>query len=101
MSSGKTCMAGLLVGVLAVTPTARAQIPGAAAGGAAPPVAAGPAAAVPGLPAAAAPAAAPAAAAAPKSIWSALGLSSGNIHACIAKLCNSQFGQMLNSFATG
>ena len=46
------------------------------------------------------PAAAPAAAA-PKTLWSSLGLSSANIHACQAKICASQFGQMLNSFAGG
>jgi hypothetical protein len=53
------------------------------------------------VPVAAAPAAVPAAAAAPKSIWSSLGLSSNNIHACIAKLCNTQFGRMINNLATG
>jgi hypothetical protein len=49
-----------------------------------------------GIPSAATavPAAAPAA---PSTIWSQLGLSSANIHACIAKLCQSQFGMLLNS----
>ena len=46
--------------------------------------------------------AAPAAAAAqPTSIWSSLGLTSSNLQACQAKICASQFGQMLNSLGTG
>jgi hypothetical protein len=39
--------------------------------------------------------------AAPRTIWSFLGLSANNLHACKEKLCASQFGQMLNSLATG
>ena len=105
MSFRKTCAAGLLVGVLGSTPTVRAQVPGAPTGGAAPPVAGAPAAvpAVPvaAVPVAAAPAAVPAAAAAPRTLWGFLGLSKANIHACIAKLCGTQFGQMANNLATG
>jgi hypothetical protein len=37
------------------------------------------------------------AAAAPRTIWSSLGLSAANIHACRDKLCASQLGQMMNS----
>jgi len=47
-----------------------------------------------GLPAAAT-------AAQPSTIWSSLGLSSANLQACRAKICASQFGQMLNSMGTG
>jgi hypothetical protein len=47
-----------------------------------------------GLPAAAA-------AAPPKTLWSSLGLSSANLHACQAKICASQFGQMLNGMVGG
>ena len=36
------------------------------------------------------------AAAAPRTLWSSLGLSSANIHACRDKLCASQLGQMMN-----
>ena len=43
----------------------------------------------------------PAAAAAPQTLWGFFGLSSANIHACIAKLCNTQLGQMANNLITG
>jgi hypothetical protein len=94
MSSRKTRVAGLFALVLASSSTARAQIPpvGGAAGGlsgaAASGLAAGPAAAAP-------------AAASPTTLWSFLGLSGSNLQACKAKLCASQYGQMLNNTATG
>ncbi len=34
--------------------------------------------------------------AAPRTLWSSLGLSSANLHACRDKLCASQIGQMMN-----
>jgi hypothetical protein len=42
-------------------------------------------------------AAAAPAAAAPRTLWSSLGLSAANIHACRDKLCASQLGQMMNN----
>src|SRR5208337_4002925 len=99
MSSPKTWVAGLLVLALASSPRTRAQDAGAAAvpGGAS-------TAAASGLGAAGGGAAAPAAAApaaAPQTLGGFFGLSSSNIHACITKLCNTQLGQMANSFVTG
>src|SRR5208337_58519 len=94
MSSPKTWVAGLLVLALASSPQTRAQDAGAAAvpGGAS-------TAAASGLGAAGGGAAAPAAA--PQTLGGFFGLSSANIHACIAKLCNTQLGQMANSLVTG
>ena len=101
MSLPKTWVAGLFL--LAVAPETKiwAQAPGGAlgAGAAAAPTAgsalgAGPALASPA-------AAAPAAAAAPRTIFGMFGLSSANIHACIAKLCKSQIGQLANNFLAG
>jgi hypothetical protein len=66
-------------------------------GGASSAAASGLAGAAPGL---AAPAAAPAAAS-PTTLWSFLGLSGSNLHACRAKICASQFGQMVNNITTG
>lgn len=40
-------------------------------------------------------------AAAPRSLWSFLGLSSGNLQACKDKFCSCQIGQMFNSLLTG
>src|SRR5271157_5507196 len=95
MSSPKTWAAGLLVLALASSPQTRAQDAGAAAvpGGAS-------TAAASGLGAAGGGAATPAAAA-PQTIWGFFGLSGANVHACIAKLCNTQLGQMANSLVTG
>jgi len=56
-----------------------------------------PASPVPAAAGIAAPGGLAAPAAAPRSLWSSLGLSSSNIHACINKLCASQLGQMMNS----
>ena len=101
MSLPKTWVAGLFL--LAVAPETKvwAQVPGGAlgAGAAAAPTAgsalgAGPALASPA-------AAAPAAAAAPRTIFGMFGLSSANIHACIAKLCKSQIGQWPTTFLPG
>src|SRR4051794_39434322 len=90
-SSRKVGIAAIL-SVVALSPGARAQaIPGTGLGAAS---GLGGGAAT-GLGTAAAPVAAP------RTIWSFLGLSSSNIHACRDKLCASQFGQMLNSMATG
>src|SRR5262249_37935338 len=100
MSFRKTCAAGLLVGVLGSTSSVRAQGPGIPGGGATPLPSGAPAVGVPTVPVAAGPVA-PAAAAAPKTLWGFLGLSKSNIHACIAKLCGTQLGQMANSLATG
>src|SRR5271157_114787 len=99
MSSPKTWAAGLLVLALASSPQTRAQDAGAAAvpGGASTAAASGLGAAGGG---AATPAAAPAAAA-PQTIWGFFGLSGANVHACIAKLCNTQLGQMANILAIG
>ena len=84
-----------ILSVAAFSPELRAQgLPGTAGLGAASGLGGG---AATGLGSAAA---APAAAA-PRTLWSFLGLSSSNLHACIDKLCASQFGQMLNSMATG
>src|SRR5271165_741591 len=100
MSLPKTWVAGLLI--LAAAPEARiwAQVPGGALGGGA---AATPTAgsALGTGPALASPAAAAPAAAAPRTIFGFFGLSSANIHACIAKLCNSQIGQLANNFLAG
>ena len=99
MSLPKKWVAGLLI--LAAAPEARiwAQVPGGALGG----VAAAPTAgsALGAGPALASPAAAAPAAAAPRTIFGMFGLSSANIHACIAKLCNSQIGQLANNFLAG
>ena len=75
----------------------RAQIPALppVAGMAAP----GAASALGGVPAV--PAVPAAAAAPPSTLWSSLGLSKASIHACQAKICASQFGQMLGSFMGG
>src|SRR4051794_8484064 len=90
-SSRKVGIAAIL-SVVALSPGARAQaIPGTGLGAAS---GLGGGAAT-GLGTAAAPVAAP------RTIWSFLGLSSSNIHACRDKLCASQLGQMLNSMATG
>jgi hypothetical protein len=99
MSSRKTWVAGLFTLVLASSTAARTQAQGVGAlpGGASSAAASGLAGAAPGL---AAPAAAPAAAS-PTTLWSFLGLSGSNLQACKAKICASQFGQMLNSMATG
>src|SRR5271157_3320194 len=96
MSSRKTWGASLLVLAVASSPKVWAQIPatGAAAGGA-------PSAATAGLGAAGTGAATPATAAAPQSLFGFFGLSSANIHKCIAKLCNTQLGQTANSLITG
>ena len=100
MSLPKTWVAGLLI--LAAAPEARiwAQVPAGALGGGA---AAAPAAgsALGAGPALASPAAAAPAAAAPRTIFGMFGLSSANIHACIAKLCKSQIGQLANNFLAG
>jgi hypothetical protein len=40
-------------------------------------------------------------AASPTTLWSFLGISSGNMQSCQSKLCNSQLGQMFNSLLTG
>jgi hypothetical protein len=99
MSSVKTWVAGLLVLGLATSSRVLGQAPGA---GAAPTGA--PTVATPGLGAAGgalASPAAPAAAAAPRTLWGFFGLSSTNIHACIAKLCGTQLGQMANNLVTG
>src|SRR5271157_5753119 len=99
MSSPKTWVAGLLVFAVASSPRVWAQIPAAGAppGGASTAAATALGAAGGG---AATPAAAPAAAA-PQTIWGFFGLSGANVHACIAKLCNTQLGQMANSLVTG
>src|SRR4051794_36929891 len=103
MSCRKTWTAGLIVLAVASSPKAKAQVPaaGAVPGGAAnaAPAALGGAGAGAGLGAPAA--AVPAAAAAPRTVWGMLGLSSANIHACIAKLCGTQLGQMANNMLTG
>ncbi len=98
MSSPKTWVAGLLVFAVASSPRVWAQIPAAGAppGGASTAAATALGGAGGG---AATPAAAPAAA--PQTIWGFFGLSSANVHACIAKLCNTQLGQMANSLVTG
>jgi hypothetical protein len=98
MSCRKTWVAGLFILAVASAPRARAQAPaaGAAPGGVSNAASAGLGGAGAGLGAPAA-----AGAAAPRTIWSMFGLSSSNIHACIAKLCNSQIGQMANSLAAG
>jgi hypothetical protein len=101
MSLPKKWVAGLIIFAAAPETKIWAQATGGplGAGAAAAPTAAsalgaGPAAASPA-------AAAPAAAAAPKTIFGFFGLSSANIHACIAKLCNSQIGQLANNFLAG
>src|SRR5262249_50825855 len=95
MTSHKVWIAGL-VGVAITSSTLRAQTPGIPAAGVVPPIGG---ATSPALAPAGAGAIGPAAA--PRTIWSFFGLSSNNLQACKAKLCNSQFGQMLNSMATG
>src|SRR5271157_5678231 len=99
MSLPKKWVAGLLI--LAAAPETRiwAQVPGGALGGAAAAPTAG--SALGAGPALASPAAAAPAAAAPRTIFGMFGLSSANIHACIAKLCNSQIGQLANNFLAG
>lgn len=94
MPSARKAGLAAILGVVALSPGLKAQtIPGTGGLGAASGLGGG---AATGLGAAAA-----APAAAPRTIWSFLGLSSGNLHACRDKLCASQFGQMLNSLATG
>jgi hypothetical protein len=96
MSCRKTWTAGLIMLAVASSPSARAQVPAA---GAVP--GAGANAAAAGLGGAGAGAGAPAAAAAPRTVFGMFGLSSANIHACIAKLCGTQLGQMANNMLTG
>lgn len=91
--SRKAWTAGLL-GVLAWTSMARAQVPGV------PP---GAAAGLGGLGGAAAPVASalPAAAAAPRTIWGMFGITHENIAACKLKICRSPLGPMIGSMTAG
>ena len=98
MTSRKEWIAGL-VGLALASPMVQAQVPLGLPGGTGvtPPVG-GPASSA--LAAGGGMGAVPAAAA-PKSIFSCLGITQANCEACKAKLCASQFGQMLNGLATG
>ncbi len=98
MTSRKEWIAGL-VGLALASPMVQAQVPLGLPGGTGvtPPVG-GPASSA--LAAGGGMGAVPAAAA-PKSIFSFLGITQANCEACKAKLCASQFGQMLNGLATG
>ncbi len=98
MISRKEWVAGL-VGLALTSPMVQAQVPPGLTGGTGvtPPFG-GPASSA--LGAGAGMGAVPAAAA-PKSIFSFLGITQANCQACKAKLCASQFGQMLNGLATG
>jgi len=91
--SRKAWTAGLL-GVLAWTSMARAQVPGV------PP---GAAAGLGGLGGAAAPAASalPAAAAAPRTVWGMFGITHENLAACKLKICRSPLGPMVSSMTAG
>lgn len=97
MTSRTAWIAGLLgVAAIASTPRAEAQVGGLPAAGAATPAAG--ASALGGASSLLGGAAAPAAAAAqPTTLWGFLGLSKTNLAACKAKICTSQFGQLLNS----
>ena len=102
MSCRKTWTAGLIVLAVASSPRAKAQVPaaGAVPGGAASGPR-GPGWCWHGAGLGAPVAAVPVAAAAPGQFGECSGSQAQNIHACIAKLCGTQLGQMANNMLTG
>lgn len=95
MTTRKAWMVGLLgVAAFASAPWAEAQVGGLPGAGA--PLPGAGAAALGGAPTALGGAAPVAAAAPQKTLWGFLGLSKSNLATCRAKLCASQFGQLLN-----